>query len=250
MSNSGGLTDFWSEPWTASTWSLWSSQGAASAGLRALNWRKGAEIDPWSNNWGSTLGPGAPLRETLKGNGGQPFGRECETAPRTMGKRTIELLPTDEQRQTLQKWFGVVRWTHNRAVDALRRDPYASKGSLWAAVAAAESDHAWVSAVPRAVRDDTVRELVEQFNALPRRGGVEDGLKYRTRKDRLERVVVRASGYYGGIPYPDYFGRTPLAASEILPERLSGDGVLVRSCERFFLCIPTFEKENKWSATA
>ncbi|CAM9407166.1 unnamed protein product [Discosporangium mesarthrocarpum] len=247
MSHSG-LMDFWSEPWTFETWSLWSSQGAASAGLSILNWKKG-ESSPWSSStWAPPQGA-APLRETLRAsNGGRqgarhPFGRECQIAPST-GHRTIELLPTDEQRQTLQKWFGVVRWTHNRAVDALRRDPEASKSSLWAAVAAAESDHSWVSAVPRAVRDDTVGELWATAAACGRVN--EDALKYRTRKDRLEKVIIRASGFLGGVPYPEYFGRTPLAASELLPDRLPGDAILVRNCERFFLCVPNSWKDSPW----
>lgn len=41
-----------------------------------------------------------------------------------------------------------------------------------------------------------------------------------------------------GIPYPDYFGYAPLASSAPIPDRLPSDAILVRSTERFYLCIP------------
>lgn len=56
-----------------------------------------------------------------------------------------------------QQWFGVVRWTHNRAVDALRADPGLTATSLRAAVAEAEADHDWAAAVPLAIRDGKTR---------------------------------------------------------------------------------------------
>lgn len=40
-----------------------------------------------------------------------------------------------------------------------------------------------------------------------------------------------------GIPYPDYFGYAPLASSVPIPDRLPSDAILVRSTERFYLCI-------------
>eukprot|EP00904_Undaria_pinnatifida_P003433 jgi/Undpi1/13090/HiC_scaffold_8.g02752.m1 len=173
------------------------------------------------------------------------------------GYRTVELMPTAQQRQTLQKWFGVVRWTHNRAVDALRLDPSASATCLRAAVAESEAEHEWAAAVPLAIRDATVAQLVGALHLAKRSAEVaaaatgevvaaepigtaaqNKALKYRTRKDRLEQVVLRADGFQYGIPYPDYFGYAPLATSAPIPDRLQTDAILVRSTERFYLCIP------------
>eukprot|EP00903_Cladosiphon_okamuranus_P015374 g14200.t1 len=173
------------------------------------------------------------------------------------GYRTVELLPTAQQRQTLQKWFGVVRWIHNRAVDALRVDSTASATKLRATVAESESEHEWAAAVPLAIRDATVAQLVGALHLAQRSAEVaaaatgeavmaepigtaaqNKALKYRTRKDRLEQIVLRADGFQYGIPYPDYFGYAPLAASAPIPERLPSDAILVRSTERFYLCIP------------
>ncbi|CAM9677928.1 unnamed protein product [Ectocarpus fasciculatus] len=172
------------------------------------------------------------------------------------GYRTLELLPTAQQRQTLQKWFGVVRWIHNRAVDALRVDSSVSATSLRAAVAESESEHEWAAAVPLAIRDATVAQLVGALHLAQRSaevaaaatgeavmaeplgtGAQNKALKYRTRKDRLEQIVLRADGFQYGIPYPDYFGYAPLASSVPIPDRLPSDAILVRSTERFYLCI-------------
>lgn len=107
----------------------------------------------------------------------------------------------------------MVRWTHNRAVDALRVDPSATATSLRAAVAQAEADHDWAAAVPLAIRDATVAQLVGALHLAQRSAevaaaatgesvavepigtaAVNSALKYRTRKDRLEHVVLRADG--------------------------------------------------------
>ncbi|CAM9763571.1 unnamed protein product, partial [Hapterophycus canaliculatus] len=158
---------------------------------------------------------------------------------------------------TLPQWFGVVRWIHNRAVDALRVDSTASATSLRAAVAKSESEHEWAAAVPLAIRDATVAQLVGALHLAQRSAEVaaaatgeavalepigtaaqNKALKYRTRKDRLEQIVLRADGFQYGIPYPDYFGYAPLASSAPIPDRLPSDAILVRSTERFYLCIP------------
>lgn len=118
---------------------------------------------------------------------------------------SLPVLPT--------QWFGVVRWIHNRAVDALRVDPTASATSLRAAVAESESEHEWAAAVPLAIRDATVAQLVGALHLAQRSAEVaaaatgeavvvepigtaaqNKALKYRTRKDRLEQIVLRADG--------------------------------------------------------
>lgn len=124
------------------------------------------------------------------------------------------LLPhRNDDTTTIIQWFGVVRWTHNRAVDALRVDPSASASELRAAVAKAEAEHEWAAAVPLAIRDATVAQLVGALHLAQRSAEVaaaatgesviaepigtaaqNKALKYRTRKDRLEQVVLRAEG--------------------------------------------------------
>lgn len=38
------LTDFWKEPWTASTWGAWSSQNPAAQGLQPSSWMYTSEL--------------------------------------------------------------------------------------------------------------------------------------------------------------------------------------------------------------
>ncbi len=49
---------------------------------------------------------------------------------------------------------------------------------------------------------------------------------------------VSGNRFQYGIPYPDYFGYAPLACSAPIPNRLPSDAILVRSTERFYLCVP------------
>lgn len=98
-------------------------------------------------------------------------------------------------------------------MDALRVDSTASATSLRAAVAESESEHEWASAVPLAIRDATVAQLVGALHLAQRSAEVaaaatgeavtaeplgtaaqNKALKYRTRKDRLEQIVLRADG--------------------------------------------------------
>ncbi|CAM9172461.1 unnamed protein product [Ectocarpus sp. 13 AM-2016] len=191
------------------------------------------------------------------GGGGGGGGGPC--AFQISGYRTLELLPTAQQRQTLQKWFGVVRWIHNRAVDALRVDSSVSATSLRAAVAESESEHEWAAAVPLAIRDATVAQLVGALHLAQRSAEVaaaatgeavmaeplgtaaqNKALKYRTRKDRLEQIVLRADGLRGCC-CNERRGFLLVASSFHvclpIPDRLPSDAILVRSTERFYLCI-------------
>lgn len=98
-------------------------------------------------------------------------------------------------------------------MDALRADPGATATSLRTAVAQAEAEHDWAAAVPLSIRDATVAQLVGALHLAQRSAevaaaatgesvamepigtaAVNSALKYRTRKDRLEHVVLRAGG--------------------------------------------------------
>lgn len=92
-------------------------------------------------------------------------------------------------------------------------DPSASASTLRGIVAEAEAEHEWAAAVPLAIRDATVAQLVGALHLAQRSAEVaaaatgesvmaepigtaaqNKALKYRTRKDRLEQVVLRADG--------------------------------------------------------
>lgn len=162
--------------------------------------------------------------------------------------RKIKVYLTEEQRETMRKWFGVATWTYNRCVDMFRSGQLLGTEQSWAktlraycvnADAPMLADKPWVLDTPCRVREAAMLDLVQGLKQNLAKGGAFE-MKYRSRKDRQRSITILAQdwGRKTGA-YSQLFGRGVLRSSEPLPDDIVYDSRLVcNKLGHYYLCLP------------
>lgn len=155
----------------------------------------------------------------------------------------IKLIPTVDQRKTLNHWFNTARWTYNQTVQAIRDDTPKTKGALREKCVhnrIFQSENNWVLQTPYEIRDGAMNDVLLAYKtnfAAKRKKFV---VNFKSRKAASDSIVIGSRQWRkGGIPFPSFFGKSPLRSAEPIPENLDYDCRLQRtSTGNFFLCIP------------
>lgn len=105
----------------------------------------------------------------------------------------IKLNPNTEQRTKLNKWFGVVRWTYNQCLEAVKNGKKMELSELRPLFLNKEglADKDWVLEVPYDVRDGALMDLVKNYNSNVTKDVPVFDLKFRTKKDKQQSFELR-----------------------------------------------------------
>lgn len=103
-----------------------------------------------------------------------------------------------------------------------------------------ENENQWVRKTPYEIRDSAMNDVLLAYKtnfAAKRKKFV---INFKSRKASSDSIVIGSRQWKkGGIPFPRFFGKTPLKTTEPIPEKLDYDCRLQRtSSGNFFLCIP------------
>lgn len=171
-----------------------------------------------------------------------------------MKTQTFRLTPTKTQRKTLAQWFGVYRWTYNQCVSAYYSGlfkPYGTnkrgqQGTLRSMFVNKSSpllkDKDWVLKVPYDVRDEALREFLNNLNTEL---GKEHKfrLSYKSRGDRSASIQLLKKKWKKGYYFKDDLkGRLSTTEGPIL--ELEKDSKLVKTkYNTYSLCV-VYECDN------
>lgn len=173
----------------------------------------------------------------------------------------IRVYPTKEQKQVLNKWFGICRWTYNKCAEYINKNKNTriTKDELCAAfvnIINFEKENQWVK---EAQYDTRYGAMNDAFNALKawkakkkinQKGGFH--LKFRSKKDPTQSIVVlkKQWGNKRGM-FKSIFSSSMLKSynkRHPLPEELLHDSRLLRDKNhKYFLCIPISREKRQVS---
>lgn len=154
------------------------------------------------------------------------------------------LYPTNEQKQLLQKWFGVVRWTYNKCLDAIRDlKKKRSKKELRAYCLNKEAfgredmkPFQWSLDVPYDIRDEAMNDVLKAYKSNLAKGG-NFQIQFRSKKDKQQSISI-LNKHWGRKKGTFSFLRT-MKSAEPLPEVLFYDSRLLKTrTGHYYLCVP------------
>jgi hypothetical protein len=171
--------------------------------------------------------------------------------------RQVRVYPTRKQRVVLSRWMGVVRWTYNRCVAAVKTHqiPFTKKPLRTHAVTqyptspVATQNQTWVTDVPYEIRDAATVDLINAEKTVDanqehrqRQMRNRTKFKFRSKKDRNQSVTVlkknynRKRGVFIGL-----LGSSVLRTTDRngLPSVLVCDSQLVKNrLGHYYMCMP------------
>jgi putative transposase len=167
--------------------------------------------------------------------------------------RKICLYPNERQKEVLRRWFGTVRWTYNRCVEAVKKGMVkATKKDLRAYTLNKEAleggEFAWALETPYDVRDEAMNDLLKAYKSnFARRKKKADHkfvVHFRSRKRcSSESIVIHAKHWsqrHEGVFHVKSFGEEALRSAEPIPdEARQYDCRLQRTkLGDYYLCVP------------
>lgn len=177
-----------------------------------------------------------------------------EAIQHPMRCRKVRLFPSKEQETTIRSWMGGARQVYNMAIDtfsSLGYDNFMELRGYINSFIDSEETHAFLKSVPDKVRAGAVKDLVTAVKAAStnkrRRRIREFSMKYRTKKDKEQSIVIDTSGWRPATPgfvsiFPRLLGGTmpwkDRSASSILKDRNKDCRLTMDSLGHFYLCIP------------
>jgi putative transposase len=167
--------------------------------------------------------------------------------------RTFCLKPTRKQRRVLAQWFGVYRWTYNQCVSAYYSGQFKPCGGKRVQQGALRAicvnktcpllaNKSWVLKVPYDVRDEALREFLNNLNTELGKG-TKFRLSYKSREDRSSSIQVLKkhwkNGHYCKTSLP---GKLRTTEGDVL--MLEKDSKLVKTrYNTYSLCV-VYESED------
>ena len=157
--------------------------------------------------------------------------------------RKIRLSPTKEQKQILNNWFHIARWTYNQCLNAIKtgtdrdmktlREKCINNGLF--------KDTPWVLKTPYDIRDEAMRDLLKAYNTNFAAKRQQFDMKFKSKKAPSDSITILSKHYKSkGVFFPRFWGKEPIKAREELPEKLEYDSRIVRTrLGHFYFCIPT-----------
>lgn len=157
--------------------------------------------------------------------------------------RKIKLKPNPGQKRILNQWFNTARWTYNRCVNAITEQGIERSQKALRAHCLHNSlfitNNCWVTQTPFDVRDAAMQDVLKAYktNFAAKRKYFK--IKYKSRKARSDSITIHAKYWKtAGVFYPKSFGKKPIRACELLPEKLDYDTRLQRTrLGEFYLCL-------------
>jgi putative transposase len=264
---------FWTE--SSRDWSrkLWLPTKIASVDMESKSWNsslKNLALNSWftvtqkqfqkPENWQMTS---LPLPRSLWHDITEEGPKRTEEKENNLSiiTKKIRLYPSRHQKKKLQSWFGVVRWTYNRCVAALKNNlVQPTKKALRAFTVNDNSlnEFPWAKEVPYDIRDESgmtdVLKAIGSNKAKIQKGTLKKfDLAFRSAKAPQQSIVVQKKHWkHKKGKYSDVFGASVLKSSEKLPENLQHDSRLVKDNLGHYylcLCIPSMESENQAPAS-
>jgi putative transposase len=157
--------------------------------------------------------------------------------------RKIKLNPTTDQKNILNKWFNTARWTYNKCVELIKtKKAFPNKKSLRSTCineSVVKKENSWVLETPYDVRDEAMNDFLKSLTYL-KTTGKKFELKYRTKKDSSQSIVVCSKHYKSaGMFFPKFLGKKPIRGyTTPLPDKLNHDTRLQRTrMGEFYLCV-------------
>ena len=102
----------------------------------------------------------------------------CSAKPPAGKSKRLRIYPNAEQRNTLLAWMGVVRWTYNQAVDAIRKNPELKTNAkklraLFVTNAAVrrmraqqpDKDFSWILKTPSFPRNEAIADVLFAYKS-------------------------------------------------------------------------------------
>jgi putative transposase len=177
--------------------------------------------------------------------------------PKAGWARRVRVFPTTEQKVTLRKWLGAVRWTYNQAVDHINRIQGYRLPS-WTVFAKdmrarfaneqalkGKKKREWALKTPFDVRDGALQDLYKGISSNIKKlvktpVAQRRPFRMKRRKDEEQSLVVHAKhwGVYDRGAFASVFSSTAMVAAEPLPDTLDYDGrLVVDRTGRWYMCF-------------
>jgi len=250
---------FWND--ASKEWSkkLWSCTKTGCVDLDSSFWSLSSH-KPTQNSWFSTTGKRAKvmpknsqttcsqsprfLWQDIMENEQRETENEEDKPKVEMKARKIRVYPTQQQKNKLMTWFGVVRKTYNWCVDALKnklckmnqkelRKRYLHNDVL------KEKGLEYCLDVPYDVRDESMRDFLKAYKISKKKKKI-SRFKFRSRKDRQQSFVIwkRHWGTQRGF-FSDIFSSSMLRGECVLPDDLPFNSRFLRTrLGHYYICIP------------
>ena len=186
------------------------------------------------------------------------FPAECMDSENTVIKsQKIEIFPTVEQKQILNRWFGTSRYVYNQAVSLLAdRDTPTNFKKLVPVIFDGLPE--WHEETPRQIKVGAVMDAckaVENAKAKCKQTSEFQKVKYRSRKRKqslyLRADTLKETGFYvrllGEIKMAEPLPAKPQGKGKVCERDTDSevkDSQLVMEHGRYFLCVPYVEKKK------
>ncbi len=163
--------------------------------------------------------------------------------PPAQKTKKIKLFPTQEQRVTLNKWFGTARWTYNQCLQVIK-DGTPRKQKLLRAKCVNNGNFSeqnqWAKDVPYDIRDEAMNDVLKAYRSnLAKEEKKHFEMKFKSKKAESDSIVIHSKHWKkAGVFHPTFFGKNPIKGSELLPVKLDYDCRLQRTrLGEFYLCL-------------
>ena len=226
-----------------------------------------AAYNTWSNktvaeSWFSTKLFTVAQRKNLLPLSSQycmSFPAECMDSENTVIKsQKIEIFPTLEQRQILNRWFGTSRYVYNQAVSLLAdRDTPTNFKKLVPVIFDRLPE--WHEETPRQIKVGAVMDAckaVKNAKAKCKQAGEFQKVKYRSRKRKqslyLRADTLKETGFYvrllGEMKMAEPLPATPQGKGKVCERdtdsEVKDSQLVMEHGNRYFLCVPYVEKKK------
>ncbi len=187
-------------------------------------------------------------------------GKKRSPKPPAAKTKRLRIYPDTRHCKTLLKWMGVVRWTYNRAVAAIKENPVLEKNAkglrnlFTTKKAIAEmgrqrpgQDFSWISDTPSFCRNAAISDAMDAYKSnrtKQRKQGkrFKFDIKFRSRQVDPQQCITFSSEDWErsrGM-CADLLSRGALRCCQPLPQKMRYDFdiIYVRATAKFFLCLP------------
>lgn len=166
------------------------------------------------------------------------FPAECTDSDDIVTKsKKIRVYPTQEQKATLNKWFGVSRFVYNQTVEYLRQ-PGTKASWLCIKTGTIHSLPDWASDVPYQIKSIAIRDACQAVSNAKKKfkeTGEFHSVKFRSKKQPYQSIFIPKSALSECGVYQTLLGKLKMA--ETLPESPK-DSRLIQENDDYFLCVP------------
>jgi len=155
--------------------------------------------------------------------------------------KKIRLYPSEEERKTLNKWMGCVRWTYNQCLSGVKNEA-AKKGKKTLrdycinSTAEIVQENKWCLETPYDIRNEAMCDLLKAYKTCIS-VGKKFNISFKSKKSHKDSIVIHCkhfkhkSGPYAFVP--------KMKSAELLPKDLEYDSRIIKDeMNQYWICIP------------